>query len=309
MTFYRSFLCQDSNFSMWRKSLTQPKVGEWKDCIEISAPLLRSGWSLLQVTELLCASVLSSELYPTLFSWGHIFPKHAPMASLQHLSHSIHLQWEWHVVKAYWGENWTHSIQLHTLPPETERSTERPSAAAPPRPWTPLGSGDQLKKLPLHLGPACSSPKSGVHSLEALLALIVTYISYLSISTMKMISWPPSLLFYFPNCSEFRLRGAMLFRGLSQVSPPICRLEIRLVWRVNEAASETTYHKVPFRVRFHKKLAGSESCILLLNCSPPRQQASQPQGSPDSTLAWHLPSHMLPLGTIRVAKSDLCSIS
>lgn len=176
-------------------------------------------------------------------------------------------------------------------------------------PWTLLGSGDQVKKLPLRLGLACSSPESGVHSLEARLALIVTYISHLSISTMKMISWPPSLLFYFPNCSEFRLRGAMLFRGLSQVSPPICSLEIRLVWRVNEAASETTYHKVPFRVRFHKKLAGSESCILLLNCSPPHQQASQPQGSPDSTLAWHLPSHMLPLGTIQAAKSDLCNIS
>ena len=126
MTFYSSFLCQDSNFSMWRKSLTQPKVGEWKDCIEVSAPLLRSGWSLLQVTEFLCASVLSSELNPTLFSQGHIFPKHAPMASLQHLTHSIHLQLEWCVVKAHWGENRTNSIQLYTLPPETERSTERP---------------------------------------------------------------------------------------------------------------------------------------------------------------------------------------
>ena len=125
MTYYSSFLSQNSNFSMWRKYLTQPKVGEWKDCIEISAPLLRSGWSLLQVTEFLCALVLSSELYPTLFSRGHIFPKHAPMASLQHLTHFIHLQLEWHVVKAHWEENWTHSIQLHTLPPETERSTER----------------------------------------------------------------------------------------------------------------------------------------------------------------------------------------
>ena len=296
---------------MWRKSLTQPKVGEWKDCIEISASLLRSHWSLLQVTEFLCASVLvlSSELGPTLFSWGHIFPKHAPMAPLQHLTHSIHLQLEWIMVKAHWGANETHSIQLYTFPPETELSTERPTATAPPRPLLPLGSGDQVKKLPLRLGPTCSSPDSGIHSWKAHLALTVTYIGQLSISTIKIISWPPSLLFYFPNYSEFRLRGAVIFPGLSQASPPIFRLEIRMLWGVNEEASETTYHKAPFIVTLHKKLAELGSCILLLNCSPPCQQASQPQGSPDSTLGWHLPSHMLALGTTWAAKSDLCSVS
>lgn len=106
----------------------------------------------LQVTKFLCASGSSSELDPVLLSRGHMAPKRTPLAALQHLTRSIHLQLEWFIGLAHLERITRGPTLSRTLfPLGIELPIGKPNSTAHLRAQMLLGSGDQTRKLPLLL--------------------------------------------------------------------------------------------------------------------------------------------------------------